>query len=401
MKKINVLHVITRLDKGGAPKNTLLTVSGLDKERYRVTLLSGPSRNPEEDLEERTTKAGVECAVLDELVRPIRPWTDLRAVLKLARFMRRHKLHIVHTHTSKAGVVGRLAFLLARSPLLVHASHGHVFTGFYGPVLSTILLWLDRFLSLFTHRIVALTRRGMEEQIHLGVAPRRKFAVVPSGVELERFTEASVDAVAKREQLGLPPVGPLLGVAAELDPRKGHRYLLEAMPLVLRRRPDAVLLVMGHGPLQQDLQARISLMNLEGSVRMLGHREDMPEMLSLLDVLVLPSLNEGMGRVVVEAMACAKPVVASNVMGIPELVEDGVTGLLCRPANPQDLAEKILRLLEDSELARKMGAAGKERVYPRYDASRMVAAYEALYEALLKEKGLPPDARRKSKEARP
>ena len=388
MPRFKVLHIITRLDKGGAPKNTLLTVSGSDKEHLEVTLVSGPSYDPEEDLEARTSESGVEFLVFEDLIRPIRPWQDLKATWKLWRFIRERKFHIVHTHTSKAGVVGRLAAILARTPVIIHASHGHIFTGFFNPFYSRILLLVDKLLSLFTDRIVTLTQKGLEEQVELGLAPRKKFVVIPSGVNLHRFMNARVDAAAKRAELGLPPEGPIIGVVAELDPRKGHRYLIEAMPHVIKGHPDARLLIIGQGPLKAELEAQTRGLGLEKAICFTGHREDVPELLNLMDVFVLPSINEGMGRVLVEAMACGRPVVASNLMGIPELVDDERTGCLVRPRHPDDLAAGINRLLDHPDQAREMGRRGREKVYPAYDESVMIQAYNHLYLEVLAEKGL-------------
>ena len=388
--KLKILHVITRLDKGGAPKNTLITVSGLNRERYNVVLVSGPSYDPEEDLEARTRQVGVKFLVCEHLVRPIRPFTDLKALWVLYRFMRQNRFDLVHTHTSKAGVIGRAAALLAGVPVIIHASHGHIYTGFYGPLFSRLLLWLDRLQSHWTDRIITLTARGLEEQVRMGIAPRSRFRVIPSGIDLSRFMQAAVSVEGRRAELGLPPSGPVLGMVAELDPRKGHAYLIQAMPAVLRAHPDARLLIVGQGPLEHELKAMIHELGLRDEIILTGHREDVPEILSLLDVFVLSSINEGMGRVIVEAMACARPVVASDLMGIPELVEDGLTGYLFRPRDADDLAAKIIELLDDPEKAEKMGLRGQAKVYPQYDEAVMVRAFEDVYQEVLAEKGIAP-----------
>lgn len=387
-QRLRVLHVITRLDKGGAPKNTLLTVAGLDKTRYAVTLVSGPSYDPEENLEDMTAGAGVRLIIFPELTREIRPLAELKAVWRLVRHMLKNRYHIVHTHTSKPGVVGRLAAIIALTPILIHASHGHIYTGFYGPFMRAVLLIIDRLLTLGTDVVITLTRRGRDEQHALKIAPWHKFRVVPSGVDLARFKNASVDRQAKAAELGVASGGPLLGMVAELLERKGHTYLVQAMASVAKRFPTARLLLIGQGPLEATLRRQIASLGLEKHIILTGHREDVPEILKMLDVFVLPSINEGMGRVIVEAMAAGLPVAASNLMGIPELVEDGVTGLLTRPAEASDIAEKIIRLLEDPEAARQMGLAGQEKVFPAYDQSVMVQAYNQLYDELARARGL-------------
>ncbi|MBW2622770.1 MAG: glycosyltransferase [Deltaproteobacteria bacterium] len=384
-RKLKVLHVITRLDKGGAPKNTLLTVSGLNKERYEVVLVSGPSYDPEEDLDARTRQAGVKFLVCEHLARPIRPLADLKALWTMYRFMRQNRFDLVHTHTSKAGVIGRAAALLAGVPVIIHASHGHIYTGFYGPLFLRILLLIDRFQSRWTDRIITLTAKGLEEQVRMRIAPRSRFRVIPSGIDLARFMHTTVSVEGKRAELGLPPIGPVLGMVAELDPRKGHAHLIEAMPAVLEAHPDARLLIVGQGPLEHELRAMINALGLRDAIILTGHREDVPEILHLLDVFVLSSVNEGMGRVIVEAMACARPVVASDLMGIPELVEHGLTGYLFRPRDSHDLAGKIIDLLDNPEKAEKMGQRGRDKVYPRYDETVMVRAYEDLYREVLAE----------------
>ncbi|MEE9516115.1 MAG: glycosyltransferase [Candidatus Adiutricales bacterium] len=389
-RKVKILHVITRLDKGGAPKNTLVTVSGLNRQTYELFLVSGPSYDPEEGLGSATQKMGVNFFVCGNLARPIRPLADLKALLDLYRFMRRHGFDLVHTHTSKAGVIGRVAAILAGVPVIIHASHGHIYTGFYGPLFSRILLLLDRFLSRWTERIVTLTARGLDEQVRMSIAPRSRFRVVPSGVDLTRFMDSPVSIEHTRAELGLPLSGPLLGMVAELDHRKGHKYLIEAMPAVFRAHQDARLLIVGQGPLENQLKAQITGLGLQDAIILTGHREDIPEILHLLDIFVLSSINEGMGRVIVEAMACGLPVVASNLMGIPELVEDGVTGFLFRPRDSHGLAEKIIELLDNPEKAEKMGFIGRQKVYPSHDETVMVEAFEDLYREALSAKGIYP-----------
>ncbi len=392
-RRTSVIHIITRLDRGGSARNTFLTVLGHDQKRFRVGLVYGRSvpLTAEEAAQMKAdlkllSQAGVRVFEVPTLVREVRPILDARAMLALWRLLRRERPAIVHTHTSKAGVVGRLAAWLARLPVVVHTPHGHIFYGYYGTVASAIIRLLERLLAKITDRIVTLTDRGAQEHVQYRIAGAEKFATIHSGIDLTHFRSVQVDPVVKRKELGLPPEGPIVGTVGRLVPIKGQEWLLKAAPSVLIEFPEAYFVIIGDGPMLGGLGQLAAKLGIGLRVVFLGAREDVSECLAALDLFVLPSLNEGMGRVLLEAMAVGCAVVATRVGGIPDIVTDGATGLLVPPRDDRALAEAILTLLRDRSRRAAYGEAAKRHVDGRFDIKTMVRNIERLYDEVWQEK---------------
>ena len=383
--RVRVLHVITRLVHGGAQENTLLTVQRLDASRYEATLASGPTFGSEGSLESLITPT-LPFVRIPELVRDPHPAKDGLALGRLYLLMRRRRYHIVHTHTTKAGLLGRLAARMAGVPIVIHTPHGHAFHGYIGEAGSGALRRVERWLARHTDRIICLTEAERQDHIRLGIAPPDHFEVIHSGVDIERFKRAAGDGVRKRRELGLPAQGPLVGCVARLVPVKGVDHLLEAVPGILAAIPQAVVVFIGDGPLRPAMEARAAALGLNGAVAFLGLRKDVPDLLPLFDVVVLPSLNEGMGRAAVEAMASGKPVVGSRIGGIQDLVTDGQNGLLVPPGDPHALAGAVVRCLQDPVSAALMGRKGRTAA-DAYSIEMMIAKIEQLYVRCLAAKG--------------
>jgi glycosyltransferase involved in cell wall biosynthesis len=325
---------------------------------------------------------GVKVIALPTMVRSIRPLKDLRALLSLVWLIFKEKPDIVHTHSSKAGILGRLAAKLAGVPHIIHTPHGHVFYGHFGIIASKIFLWVETIFSKFTDRMVALTDGEKNDYIKLSVCPPQKLFKIHSGVDLKQYMHSNGNRVEKKRSLGLDQNSTVIGFVGWLLPIKGPAYLLKAMAHIWPEHPTASLVMVGKGELDVDLRAQALKINANGRIKFLGWREDIHEILPVFDLLVLPSLNEGMGRVLVEAMAAGKPVVASEVGGIPDLVKHGETGYLVRPADERALANGIKKLLNDPESARQMGQRGKE--YCRqFSLEAMIQKLDDLYSELI------------------
>lgn len=381
-----MLHVITRLVVGGAQENTLLTVRHLDRTRYEVTLASGPSIGPEGNLEAEIPE-DVTFVRIPELVRLPHPLKDPVALQKLYRLMRRGGYHLVHTHTTKAGILGRIAAGWARVPAVVHTPHGHAFHGYLGPLGSLALRRVEAALARRTDAIICLTEAERTDHLRLGVGRPERFEVIHSGVELARFRSPDVDPEVKRRELGLGDRARIVGCVARLVPVKGVQVLLEAVPRIRERVPDAVVVFVGDGELRPQLERRARELRVDGAVRFLGLRRDVAELVPLFEVAALPSLNEGMGKAAVEAMAAGKPVVASATSGLVDVVRDGRNGVLVPPGDPEALAWAIADLLTHPERARRLGETAREDAQA-YGVEVMMARLEALYERLLQAKGL-------------
>jgi len=388
-----VFHVITQLDQGGSARSTYLTVLGHARDRFRVGLIYGRSAERSEahaarlvmDLKDLRA-AGVALFEVPSLIREIRPVQDARATLMLWRVFRRARPDIVHTHTSKAGAVGRVAAWLARVPIVIHTPHGHIFYGYFGRVMSGVVRLVERALARVTDRIVTLTERGAQEHVRYRIAGPDKFVTIPSGISLSAFRSARAEPDMKRKELGLPDEGPIIGTMGRLVPIKGHEWLLKAAPRVLSEFPHAGFVLLGDGPLRGSLQLLAEKLGISGHVTFLGARHDVPECLATFDIFAFPSLNEGMGRALVEAMAMGVPAVATNVGGIPDIVVDGATGLLVPPMDDAALADALLGLLRDPARRQAYGQAARRRVDDRFDVAAMVSDIEHLYDVVWRAK---------------
>ncbi len=376
---VRILHLITRLDRGGSATNTLLTAAGLPP-FFTQCLVYGRTREfPRLALELRGKMEAVE---IPELVREISPRKDLVALLKLYRFIRRGRFDLVHTHTSKAGILGRVAARLARVPSLVHTPHGHVFTGYSGRSLAAFFVLLERWAASFTDRIIGLTDQEVRDHLELGIGRPEQFVSIPSGIEVEGFEQAETEAQAVKAALGLPASARLIGSVGRLEPVKGHRYLLEAFRSLAPRFPDLYLALVGEGALLPELSSLARRSALADRVLFLGWRDDVPRLLHAFDVFVFPSLNEGMGRALVEALAAGRPIVASRAGGIPEVLGEGAAGLLVEAGSAAALARGVETLLGDPALRGRFGNAARERARG-YSRERMLRKVEDLYRDLL------------------
>jgi len=396
-KKAKVIHLITRLDKGGSAENTLLTALGVDKKEFEIVLVKGPTyesrmspqekASAEESLKEAETK-GVRLVNVPFLLRRINPVSDLLALFSLSRFLAREKPAIIHTHTSKAGFLGRLAAKWSGVPIVIHTPHGHVFFGYFGPLKTKIFVFMERLASRITDRIVALTNREKEDYLLFKIADEKKFVVVNSGIDLDKFNELSLpEKQSLKRELGIPDDALVVGTVGRLVPVKGPGFLLGAAKYILPRYPNTFFVFTGDGELRKDLEKKGSELGVKEKVIFLGWRNDVAEIASLFDIFVLPSLNEGMGRVLAEAMALSRPIVASRVGGIPDLVIHGKNGFLFAPGNSKELAKYILNLLGNKDRRERMGKEGKEMV-SHYSKEIMVEKITRLYKDLLIQKNI-------------
>ena len=308
--------------------------------------------------------------------------------MSLVALMRRGRYDIAHTHTSKAGLLGRVAAVMAGVPVVVHTPHGHVFHGYFGRAQTAVYRCLERAAARHTDRIITLTERGAREHVEAGIGPPELFVPIHSGVDIDAYAAAGRGRDEVRAGLGISADAPVVISVGRLAPIKGHAVLVRAFADVVSAHPDAVLLIAGDGPERPALESLAAEMGLGGSVRLPGLREDVVDLLHASSVFCLPSLNEGMGRVVVEAMAAGVPVVATSVGGVPELVEDGRTGVLARPGDEASLSSGILRVLADREAAMARASRAQAEVAPRYSLSAMLDAIDSLYMEILTDKGL-------------
>ena len=358
---MKVVHVITRLTLGGSTENTVLSVASLAGAGHDCLLVAGAEQS-EPAVVGAARARGCRVELMRSLVRQPSPIRDVRALVGLVRLFRRERPHLVHTHTSKAGFLGRLAARLAGVPRVVHTPHGHVFYGgYYGPALTAAFVWLERLTARWTDRIVVLTERGAEEHLARGIGRPQQYVPIPSGVDTGALRARAPAREAARVRLGLSRAAPIVAGIGRLVPIKGFDVLVASLPKVRARVPAASVLLVGDGPERRALEARARALGVSAHVCVTGVPEDVVPYVVAADVVAVPSRNEGMGRVLVEALAPGVPVVATRVGGIPSVLDGGRYGVLVPPDDPAALADALIELLSDPVRRAELGQAGRAR----------------------------------------
>jgi glycosyltransferase involved in cell wall biosynthesis len=381
---IPVIHIITMLELGGAQQNTLHTVSHLDRARFRPYLIAGEGGIL--DPEARALD-DVPFFPLPDLRREILPHRDLLALGQIRSRIRAivranpGRVAIVHTHSSKAGILGRWAAWLERVPVIVHTFHGFGFHEGQGRPVRWVFETAERLTGRITHAFIMVSRANMEKARRLGIAPVERMTLIRSGIPIEEFLEVEERREEIRASLGVGPDEALVTMVACLKPQKAPLDFVEVARRVASQEPRARFLLAGDGVLRGRVEEAASSCGLEGRFQLLGWRRDIPRILHASDVLVLTSRWEGLPRVLPQAMAAGLPVVATSVDGSPEAVEDGVNGFLVLPGQVEAMASRVLALLRDPDLRRRMGEEGRARV-GEFDIGRMVVQQEELYAKL-------------------
>jgi glycosyltransferase involved in cell wall biosynthesis len=375
-----VLHLITRLDRGGSSDCTLFQAIGAARRRHAVVVASGPSTARSPLVERARRQPGVRFLTIPALARPLRPWRDLQALAVMVRLLRRGRFDVVHLHTSKAGALGRAAARLTRTTeRVVHQPHGHLFYGYYGAFGSRLVLWAERRLAPWARLHLTLTARGAEEHLQRGVGRRDQFRTLPSGIDLAPLRRAAGNRAALRARLGWGGEEFVVGTLCRLEPIKGPDLLLAAFAEAALTRPALRLLVAGDGELLPALRDAAERLGVASRVRFETGWRAPTEILPALDLFVLASRNEGMGRALVEAMAAGVPVVGAGVGGVPDLLEGGACGLLVKAQDVPDLARAIAALADDPEARTQLSRRGRARSLS-YGAGRMVHRLLRLYD---------------------
>jgi glycosyltransferase involved in cell wall biosynthesis len=390
---VRILRVIARLNMGGPALHVSYLSDGLEARGYHTTLVTGSLATGEGSMAFAAEELGVDVVTLPGLQREISPLHDPAAVARLVREIRRVRPHILHTHTAKAGTVGRVAALLAgraAPPIVVHTFHGHVLRGYFGPLKTRAFLETERLLARRTTRLIAVGPEVRDELVALGVAPPERFSVIRLGIDLKgRVLPGDAERDVQRAELGLPPGRFVVGWIGRMTPIKRIPDVLDAFAALRRRGVDASLVLVGDGPDRPEAERRASDLGIAGDTIFLGYRRDVAPYYAVLDALLLPSANEGTPVVAMEALAARKPVVATRVGSVPDVVSDGEDGFLVGVGDVEGLASSLERLAHDESLRRRFGEVGRAKVLDRYDVTRLVDDVDRLYRELLLEAGLP------------
>jgi glycosyltransferase involved in cell wall biosynthesis len=388
LQKVRVLRVIARLNVGGPALHAVLLTERLDPTRYESRLATGRVGDEEGDYLDLHGSAPAGLVTIPSLGRDVkggRDWTAFRALVRLIRDFRPH---VVHTHTAKAGALGRIAAALCRVPVVVHTYHGHVFEGYFSRWQAALVVAAERVLAWRADAIVTVTERVRRDVLARGIGRPDRVVVVPLGLDLDRMRGAPARRGELRRELGLAEATPLVGIVARLVPIKAHETFLQAAQAMAPARPDAVFLVVGDGERRAALVEMAGQLGIADRVRFLGWRADLERLYADLDVVVLTSKNEGSPVAVIEAMAAGRPVVSTRAGGVEDVVAHGETGLVVEVGDAGAVARAVLHLLEDPAEAARLGAAARAAVLPRFSSDRLVADIDALYQRLLAARGV-------------
>jgi len=376
--KPKILHLITRLAVGGAQDNTLLTVEKHDRSQYTVHLAS----NPNGFWFNRAKQVADVFHPLKNLVNPLNPTQDLAAFREIITLLRREKFDLIHTHSSKAGILGRWAAKLAGVPAIVHTIHGFSFHDFMPNWKRQVYINLERSTRPCTDFFITVCELNRQQAIQLGLLSPNHSKTIYSSIDFTKL-DRPFDPQHARQQLQIPDGWQTIIMVGRLDQQKAPYYLIDAFAEILPRHPKTLLLLVGEGELQPQLQAQARSLGIANHVRFLGSREDVPDLLRVADIFALSSLWEGLGRAMTEAMLVGIPVVVPNIYGIPEIVYHNETGLLFPAGEVKQLATHLNFLLQHPQERQRLGENAKQLTRRLFDANKMVLHIEAIYQSLL------------------
>lgn len=383
---MRIAHVITRMIVGGAQENTLFTCKDLVAlHGDDVLLITGPSHGPEGELLRRDAAPGVVIRELDSLRRSIHPWRDLVAYREIRRELRAFRPDVVHTHSAKGGVLGRLAAWSLRAPAVVHTVHGAPFHPYQSALARNVYRWCEWYAAGKCHHLVSVADAMTDLLVEARVAPREKFTTILSGMEVGPFLESAAHREPVRRELGLAPDDVVIGKIARLFPLKGHEFLLRAAPEIVRRSPRVKFLLVGDGVLREQVEQEAAAAGIADRLVFAGlvPPERIPALLAAMDVLVHTSLREGLARALPQALLAGRPVVSYDIDGAREVVLPDRTGLLLPPRSIEPLVEALTRLANDPALRERLGAEGRRLFSEPFRHETMTRRLRELYERLL------------------
>ncbi len=384
-KKVKIVRIITRLNIGGPAIHVILLSTEIDKDMFDTYLLSGRPESHEGDMSEAADKKGLGITYVPELSRDL-SLKDITAFFKIFTFIVKMRPDIVHTHTAKAGALGRMAAIFAGVPVKIHTFHGHVFDGYFSPLKTRVFIAIEKSLAFFTDRVIVVSDSVKKEIVDdLKIVPDRKCSVIKLGFDLDKFLNNDNYSGLLRAKLGLGEDAFIVGIVGRLVPIKNHMMFLHAVRKTIDAHPGKAMkfLVVGDGEMRGYLEEESRKLGLEKYVIFTGWIKDVAMVYADLDVVVLTSLNEGTPVSLIEAMASSRPVVATAVGGVVDIVKHGENGYLVGSNNANEFSERVSSLLGDKEKRKSMGAAGREFARTNFHKGRLIKEIETLYEECL------------------
>ena len=385
-KKIKIVRIIARLNVGGPAIHTILLTDELNDGRFESVLIAGPVEPPEKDMGYLVEKKGVRPVIIPDLLRRIDPVKDISAFFSILRILRKERPDIVHTHTAKAGTLGRAAAVFAGVPVRIHTFHGHIFDSYFNKPQTALFLFVERVLAVFSKYILVVSEAQKREIVdRYKIAPAGKVRVMPLGLELEKFSSIERGAGKFRAELGVPDGCLAIGIVGRLVPVKNHRMFLEACRKLFDMAGDIKIrcVVVGDGQERASLEKYAEGMGIRSKVIFVGWKEEMSDVYADLDIVALTSNNEGTPVALIEALASGRPVVSTDVGGVKDVVDDGVNGYLVPAGDVSGFAGRLFELAADSRKRDMLGKNGRSKVMKAYSKDRLVIDMKALYEEAL------------------
>ena len=383
---MKVAHIITRMIVGGAQENTLLCCEDLIQHHGDdVLLITGPALGPEGDLLQRPRSVTVPSKTIPSLRRAIHPWRDWSAYRALKKALRDFQPQVVHTHSAKGGLLGRLAAWSLKIPAIIHTIHGAPFHPYQGRAARSFFRRCERYAARKCHALVSVADAMTQQLVEADVAPANKFQTVYSGMEIEPFLQANENRQQLREKLGFEEDHVVVGKIARLFHLKGHKYLIQAAQQVTQEHPQIRFLLIGDGLLRSKLTADIQQAGLESFFHFTGLVDptEIPSLIGAMDILVHTSLREGLARALPQALLAGKPVISYDVDGAREVVIPDKTGLLLAPQSVEPLATAIGQLANDPQRREQLGTAGRQLCQQTFCHQQMTRQLRELYQQLL------------------
>jgi glycosyltransferase involved in cell wall biosynthesis len=383
---IRVMRIIARLNVGGPAIHVSLLTAGLQDAEFTSTLVTGVLGPDEANMSYLAHNLGVEPVIIPTLQREIVLIDDIKTLFRLVKLMRQVRPHVVHTHTAKAGLVGRLAAHLARVPVIVHTFHGHVFHGYFGALKTNVFIWLERAAARLSDVTLTISERLRGDLIHYRIDKPERIRVLPLGLDLQPFADAVALRGIFRREMNFSTDTHLIGIIGRLVPIKNHQLFLMAAQKVAAALPSACFVVVGGGECQPELEALTTELGLDSTVRFVGWRQDLPAIYADLDLVVISSNNEGTPVSLIEAMSAGVPVVSTAVGGVPDLLCHGDLGMLTPPGDVDALANAMIGTIRKPDLSRIETA--RNYTLNQYGIERLIHDLRSLYLELLAKKGI-------------
>ncbi|MEJ2636439.1 MAG: glycosyltransferase family 4 protein [Calditrichia bacterium] len=381
---IKVLHILTRLIAAGADENTIYTIQGLDKSEFECDLLIGG----ESEIAEKVQEQGINVITVKSLVRSVNVIKDTLALIEIIRIILKNEYDIVHTHTAKAGFVGRLAAHIAGTKIIIHSLHGLSFHNFMPKFQRRFFVLLERFVGRYTDLFISVGENIKNKSIEEKIGSAVKYTTIYSGMDLGKFENINFDAIKMKKSLGLHESKFIIGTVARLEPRKGPHYFIDVISHIKRSFPDSKAVIVGTGSFENELKEKVHALNLGEDIIFTGYRKDIAEIMSIFDVVCLTSLWEGIPRVLIQGAKLGKPLVAFDIDGNSEVIKNGINGFLIPPINIQEFADRVMDIIKDSTLRKSMALESLKIIDHRWDKKYMAEEIQRYYLKMCREKDI-------------